>query len=258
MHHPQLFHVEQLSTVTVLRLISSDGTNRLTRERVVALTECIQQLARHPRPLVITGNETFFSAGAELAEIVALRGAEAYEFSKMGQQLMNMVDGFPATVIAAVNGYCMGGGFEMALNCDILIAAESAQFALPEITLGFFPGAGGPVRLPRSIPRAFANDILFTGERFSAESALRYGIVSRVVAGGQLMATANAMAKRIAGFAPLAVRAMLELIHRQDDLPLSDALRLASTMRWTIGQTEDAKEGPRAFAEKRAPKFMGR
>ena len=121
-----LFHVEQSSTITVLRLISSDGTNRLTRERVLALTSAIQQLP--PQPLIITGNDHFFCAGAELAEIAALTGAEAYEFSKMGQKLMNVIDIRPAPVCAAVSGYCMGGGLDLA--AEKLTAAKALAFGL--------------------------------------------------------------------------------------------------------------------------------
>jgi len=159
--------------------------------------------------------------------------------------------------IGAVNGFCLGGGFEIALSCDLLIASEAAQFGLPEITLGFFPLAGAPVNLPRSIPRVLANDLLFTGERIPAATAYAFGLVSRVVPAGELLSTVRAMAEKIAGYAPLAVRAMHELVRRQGNMPRGEAERLASTMRWAIGQTEDAKEGPRAFAEKRAPVFKG-
>ncbi|HEY5477805.1 MAG TPA: enoyl-CoA hydratase-related protein [Tepidiformaceae bacterium] len=213
------------------------------------------------RVAILTGNGRAFCAGADLKARASggdsMSGGPA---SLFGTEVPAAFSDFDTKkpVLAAINGYCLGGGFEIALNCDLLIAADTAQFALPEIGLGFFPGAGGPVRLPRSIPKAFANDVLFTGERITAETALRFGIVSRVVPADQLAATARAMATRIAGFAPLAVRAMLELTRRQADLPLADALRLGSTMRWVIGQTDDAKEGPRAFAEKRTPEFTGR
>src|SRR5690606_19703360 len=121
-------------------------------------------------------------------------------------------------VIAAVNGYCLGGGFEIALHCDLLIASEAAQFGLPEITLGFYPLAGAPIRLPRSIPRAFANELLFLAQRIDAATALRYGIVSRVVPADQLLDEARTIASTIAGHAPVAVRAMKEITYAQDDL----------------------------------------
>lgn len=160
-------------------------------------------------------------------------------------------------IIGAVNGYCLGGGFEIALSCDLLIASETASFGLPEITLGFFPLAGAPVKLPRGVPRVVANDMLFTGERIDAKKAYEFGLVSRVVPADDLLATAEAMAQKIASYAPLAVRSLLELVKRQGNMPEGEALRLASTMRWAIGQSADAKEGPRAFVEKRPAVFKG-
>ncbi len=208
---------------------------------------------------VITGNGRAFCAGADLRSradgpaaasgVAALfRTDEALGFHEFDAK---------KPIIGAVNGYALGGGFEIALSCDLLIASEAATFGLPEITLGFFPLAGAPVKLPRGISRAMANDMLFTGERIDAKKAYEYGIVSRVVPAEELLATAQAMAAKIAGYAPLAVRSMLELVKRQGNLPEGEAMRLASTMRWAIGQTSDAKEGPRAFAEKRTPVFKG-
>jgi enoyl-CoA hydratase/carnithine racemase len=180
MGNPELFHVEQLSTVTVLRLISSDGTNRLTRERVLALTSAIEQLP--PRPLIITGNERFFSAGAELAEIVALTGPEAYEFSRMGQALMNAVDRFPALVCAAVSGYCMGGGLDLALACDLRVAHPHAVFGHRGAALGLITGWGGTQRLPRLVGKARALEMLVAAEKLTAARAREFGLVDEVAA----------------------------------------------------------------------------
>src|SRR5690242_7817888 len=120
---PAHFVIEEKSRVTIVHLQSDDGTNRLTRACVLSLTKAISNLAREPRPLIITGNQKFFSAGADLAEIAALSGPAAYEFSKMGQNLMNMIEGFPAPVYAAIHGYCMGGGLDLALACHRRIAS---------------------------------------------------------------------------------------------------------------------------------------
>lgn len=180
MGNPELFHVEQLSTVTVLRLISSDGTNRLTRERVLALTSAIEQLP--PRPLIITGNERFFSAGAELAEIVALTGPAAYEFSRMGQALMNAVDRFPALVCAAVSGYCMGGGLDLALACDLRVAHPHAVFGHRGAALGLITGWGGTQRLPRLVGKARALEMLVAAEKLTAARAREFGLVDEVAA----------------------------------------------------------------------------
>jgi enoyl-CoA hydratase len=180
MGNQELFHVEQLSTVTVLRLISSDGTNRLTRERVLALTSAIEQLP--PRPLIITGNERFFSAGAELAEIVALTGPAAYEFSRVGQALMNAVDRFPALVCAAVSGYCMGGGLDLALACDLRVAHPHAVFGHRGAALGLITGWGGTQRLPRLVGKARALQMLVAAEKLTAARAREFGLVDEVAA----------------------------------------------------------------------------
>ena len=211
------------------------------------------------RVAVLTGNGRAFCAGADLR---SRAGGPAAASGVAGLFRTDDSQGFhefdlKKPLIGAVNGYCLGGGFEIALSCDLLIASEAAQFGLPEITLGFFPLAGAPVRLPRAIPRVMANDMLFTGERIDAQKAFDFGIVSRVVPADALMETAQGMATKIAGYAPLAVRAMHELVRRQGNMPHDEAMRLASTMRWAIGQTDDAKEGPRAFAEKRTPVFKG-
>jgi enoyl-CoA hydratase/carnithine racemase len=208
---------------------------------------------------VITGNGRAFCAGADLrsrADGPAAASGVASLFRTDDSVGFHEFDS-RKPIIGAVNGYCLGGGFEIALSCDLLIASEAASFGLPEITLGFFPLAGAPVKLPRGVSRVVANDLLFTGERIDARKAYEYGIVSRLVTPDELIPTAQAMAAKIAGYAPLAVRSMLELVRRQGNLPEPEAMRLASTMRWAIGQTADAREGPRAFAEKRTPVFKG-
>ncbi len=174
----RLFHVEQLSTVTVLRLRSSDGTNRLTRERVLALTTGIQQLPA--RPLIIAGNERFFSAGANLSEIVALTGPAAYEFSKMGQALMDAIDHFPSLVCAAVSGYCMGGGLDLARACDLRIAHPHAIFGHRGAALGLITGWGGTQRLPRLIGKARAVEMFVAAEKVNAARAIEIGLVNRI------------------------------------------------------------------------------
>lgn len=198
----RLFHVEQLSTVTVLRLTSDDerGTNRLTRERVLALTAALRQLP--VRPLVITGNERFFSAGAELAEIAALAGPAAYEFSKMGQDLMNVVDRFPAPVCAAVSGYCMGGGLDLALACDLRIAHPHAVFGHRGAALGLITGWGGTQRLPRLIGRARALEMFIAAEKVTAHRAFHIGLVDAIVAD-----PVNAAVERLTSI-PQAARAL--------------------------------------------------
>ncbi len=256
---PVLFNVsEGVATITLNR---PDQLNTINAGLAAGLSDALQAVRERDdiRVALITGTGRAFCAGADLR---SQPGGPAAASGPAAMFSTGQPTGFAdfdcrKPLIGAINGFCLGGGFEIALICDLLIASTAAQFGLPEITLGFFPLAGAPVRLPRSIPRALANDMLFTGERIDAETAMRFGIVSRVVPPEELLVTARAMAARIAGFAPLAVRAMRELIQRQAGLPETDALRLAATMRFIIGQTDDAKEGPRAFAEKRAAQFKG-
>src|SRR3546814_67730 len=155
------------------------------------------------RVAILTGNGRAFCAGADLrGGSPGSRGAAPGDVFRTPEVERPRASDVRKPVIAAVNGYCLGGGFEFALNCDLLLASEAAQFGLPEITLGFYPLAGAPIRLPRAIPRALANDMLFLGKRIDAATALRYGIVSRVVPAEQLMDEAREMASTIAGYAP--------------------------------------------------------
>jgi len=180
---------------TVLRLLSGDGTNKLTRERVVVLTKEIERLAAEvevmvargekPLALVITGNKKFFSAGADLNEIRGLNGDEALEFAQMGQRLMMAIDHFPVQVIAHIEGYCMGGGLDLALACDVRVAGPNVMFGHRGAALGIMTGWGGTQRLPRLIGKAQAMQMLVTAEMMNAERAAEIGLVDKVVSGFQ-------------------------------------------------------------------------
>jgi E-phenylitaconyl-CoA hydratase len=161
-------------------------------------------------------------------------------------------------IIAAIDGYCLAGGLEIALSCDIRIASQTAQFGLPEPTRAIIPGAGGTQRLPRMIPMAFAMKVLLTGGRIDAETALRAGLVSDVVPADQLMDKARDIADQICECGPLAVRAVKEAVVRGRELPLQEGLQIESDLSRMIYRTEDAREGPLAFAEKRKPNYKGR
>jgi enoyl-CoA hydratase len=174
------FKIETNNAATILRLWSDDGTNRLTHACVISLANAIHDLARLPRPLIITGNRKFFSAGADLNEIAALNGPGAFAFSKDGQMMTDAVDQFPAVVIAAVNGYCMGGGMDLALACDHRIASPHAIFGHRGAALGLITGWGGTQRLARRIGAARAIEMFVPAEKVDATRALRYGLVDRV------------------------------------------------------------------------------
>lgn len=259
MNEAVLFDVSGgVATITLNR---PDAMNTINPDLSAGLMDALREVRDNEaiRVAVLTGNGRAFCAGADLRSRAGGPGASGTPAGHFPAPPADSFATFDAKkpIIAAVNGYCLGGGFEIALACDLRIASETATFGLPEITLGFFPLAGAPVRLPRSIPLAFANDMMMLGERIDAATALRFGIVSRVVPAEQLAETAQAMAAKIAGYAPVAVRALKELAHEQQDLPFDQAMRLAASLRWIVGQTEDAKEGPRAFAEKRTPEFKG-
>jgi enoyl-CoA hydratase/carnithine racemase len=177
----QHFQVARERAAIVLRLLSPDSTNRLTRACVLALTGAMRDLARDPRPLVITGNHKFFSAGADLEEIVALTGPAAYEFSHMGQVLMNEIEAFPAPIIAAVSGYCMGGGLDLALACHRRIASPHAVFGHRGAALGLITGWGGTQRLPRLVGKTRALQMMIEAEKIHAREALRIGLVNTIV-----------------------------------------------------------------------------
>lgn len=160
--------------------------------------------------------------------------------------------------IAAIHGYCLGGGCELAMTCDIRIAADNAQFGQPEVNIGFMPGGGGTIRMPRFIPRAIASEILLTGNRIDAAEALRIGLVSRVVPRDQLMETARAIANTIISRGPLGVRATKEAMIRGYSMTLEEGLELERKLATQIRTTEDFMEGARAFAQKRPPQYKAK
>ena len=178
------FRIDPDGPARILRLASPDGTNRLTRSCVLALTVAIADLKdevkKHYRPLIVAGNRQFFSVGADLNEIAALTGTEAYRFSAMGQALMNALASYPAPVIAAIEGHCMGGGLDLALACHRRIAAPHAIFGHRGAALGLMTGWGGTQRLPRLIGKSRALELFIAAEKISAARALEIGLVDAV------------------------------------------------------------------------------
>ena len=178
------FQIESDGPARMLRLTSLDGTNRLTRACVLALTAAIDELKdelkNRPRPLIIAGNRHFFSVGADLNEIAALTGPEAYEFSAMGQALMNSIASYPAPVIAAIEGHCMGGGLDLALACHRRIAAPHAVFGHRGAALGLMTGWGGTQRLPRLVGKGRALELFIAAEKLSAVRAHEIGMVDAI------------------------------------------------------------------------------
>jgi len=176
------FKLEPAPPSCLLRLISPDGTNRLTRACVLALTTALDELRNHPTSLVIAGNPRFFSVGADLNEIATLTGPEAYNFSAMGQALMNAIATYPAPVIAAIEGHCMGGGLDLALACHRRIAAPHAIFGHRGAALGLMTGWGGTQRLPRLIGKGRALELFVAAEKVTGAQALEIGLVEAIAA----------------------------------------------------------------------------
>lgn len=174
------YTLQRESRYILLRLVSPDHTNRLSGACVRALKTAIEDLAENAVPLIITGNKHFFSAGADLNEIARLTGPAAFEFAQLGQSLMRAVDLFPAPVIAAVHGYCMGGGLDFALACDFRIAAPHAVFGHRGAALGLMTGWGGTQRLPRLVGKARALEMFLLAEKVSAKKAMEIGLVNRI------------------------------------------------------------------------------
>jgi enoyl-CoA hydratase/carnithine racemase len=208
---------------------------------------------------ILTGaGEKAFSAGADLvamAQASARGEARSYDLPFGG-----ITRGFQTwkPMIAAINGYCLAGGLELALCCDIRVAADHATFGLTEPTRAIIPGGGGTQRLPRAIPLAFAMELLLTGGRIDAQAALRWGLVSHVVPLTELMAKADEIANAICECGPLAVRAIKQAAYQGLDMALEEGLALEAQNSAEVFRTEDAREGPLAFAQKRKPQYKGR
>jgi enoyl-CoA hydratase/carnithine racemase len=201
---------------------------------------------------ILTGaGDKAFSAGADIKGLVS-------GFSGKGGFASVRPDLIWKPFIAAINGYCLGGGCELALMCDIRIASENAQFGQPEVNNGFMPAMGGTVRLPRFLPRSFAAEMLLTGNRISAQDALRVGLVSRVVSNEKLMETAMSTANTIITRGPLGVRAVKESMVRGYDMTMEEGLALEQALAAQLRTTKDFVEGANAFSEKRPPHYTGK
>lgn len=241
--------------VATLTLNRPEAMNAMNAELGEQLRAGLDRIENDPeiRVGIITGNGRAFCAGADLKER-AVGGDSGRGWHDVAGFVQRQPDaGWTAKpIIAAINGFALAGGLELALRCDILIASENAQFGLPEIKHGFFAGGGGPPRLPRAIPRALAMEMLLTGEPIDAVTALRAGLVSRVVPPEQLLPIARMIAGQIASHNPIAVRATREVAYVSDDVSLSQALRLGGALRWIVGQSDAAKTGAQSWVERRS------
>jgi enoyl-CoA hydratase len=249
---------EGVGLLTVNRPDKLNALNRETfRELDEALTEALER--EGVRALVVTGaGEKAFVAGADIAELAGMTPLEGFQTSRDGQRVFARLEAFPKPIVAAVNGFALGGGCELAMACHMRIASEGAQFGQPEVNLGLIPGYCGTQRLPRLVGRPVALELLLTGDRIGAQRALEIGLVNAVVPPAELLDKAMDLARRASSKAPLAVRYCIEAVQRGSEMPLDDAAFMEATLFGLCFGTEDMKEGTCAFLEKRKPAFKGR
>jgi enoyl-CoA hydratase len=235
--------------------------NALNAQTVGEIAEAFEQAradASVKAVIVTGGGEKAFVAGADINELARLTPISGKETSENGQRVFRAIETFPKPVIAAVNGFALGGGCELALACHIRIASENAQLGLPEVTLGIIPGYGGTQRMVRLLGKGKALELICTGDRIGAAEAEKIGLVNRVVPAEQLMATAEEMAKKMASRGPLAVRAAIEAVMVGSDMGFDEGQVLEATLFGLLASSDDMKEGMSAFLEKRKADFKGR
>jgi enoyl-CoA hydratase/carnithine racemase len=211
------------------------------------------------RGVILTGaGDKAFIAGADISELAHVSAVEAEESSSFGQQVLNLIENLGKPVIAAINGFALGGGCETSMACTIRIASENAKFGQPEVKLGLLPGGGGTQRLPRLIGKGRALQLILSGEIISAQEAYRIGLVNEVVPAAEVISRAEAILKQIFANAPIAVKYSLEAVNKGLETSQSEGQALEASFFGLCAATEDKKEGTSAFLTKRAPKFQGR
>ncbi|HEV3230975.1 MAG TPA: enoyl-CoA hydratase-related protein [Candidatus Dormibacteraeota bacterium] len=246
-----------VATLTVDHAPANALSNQVLAEIEAALR--LAEADPSVRCLIFTGaGEKFFVAGADITEFLATPPERVGDRTAKGQAVTLLMERLPKVVIMAVNGYCLGGGCEMAMAGDIRIASDRASFGQPEIKLGIIPGFGGTQRLTRLVGKSRAMELLFGGDPIDAATALEIGLVSRVAPADRLMAEARATAEKLAGAAPLAVAAIKRAVADGLDRPMEEALRVELREFVAVRGTEDSREGIGAFLEKRRPEFRGR
>jgi len=247
-----------IATITVNR---PDKLNALNATVITELGEVLEKVTRDSaiRAVILTGaGPKAFVAGADIGELSQCDASNAERLSRTGSRIFRGYETLPKPVIAAVNGFALGGGCELAMACHVRLASENAKFGQPEVKLGTSPGYGGTVRLPRLIGRGRATELLATGGIIDAAEAYRIGLVNRVVPQDQLIAEARKLAAAMTETGPVAVAACLQLVDQQEHLSLDDALEAETKVFGELAGSEDFKEGTTAFLQKRKAMFTGR
>ncbi|PYQ57565.1 MAG: hypothetical protein DMF58_18030 [Acidobacteria bacterium] len=235
--------------------------NALNAETVQEIYEAFSKARddENVKAVIVTGGgEKAFVAGADINELAQKTPITGKETSERGQAVLSFIERFPKPVIAAINGFALGGGCELALACHIRIASEKAQIGLPEVTLGIIPGYGGTQRMARLLGKGKALELICTGDRIGAADAERIGLVNKVVPADQLMSVAEEMARKMMSRGPLAIRAAIEAVIRGGEMPFEEGQFLEATLFGLLCASDDTKEGMNAFLEKRPARFKGR
>jgi enoyl-CoA hydratase len=251
---------ERDGAIAVITLNRPSVLNALNVPLLTDMARAVTAIESDPdvRALVITGaGDKAFAAGADIRELASFTPGEARAHAAFGQGVFSRIQHLQKPVVAALNGFALGGGCELALSCTLRLAAETARIGLPEINLGFIPGFGGTQRLPRLVGTARALDLLLTGRIVSAGEALEMGLVNRVVPSADVLQAARALATELASKPEHAVRFVLEAVLSGMDMPFGRGQQVESALFGLVSDTADAKEGTAAFLEKRAPRFSG-
>ena len=249
---------DRIGRVTINR---PEKLNALNRETLGELEAAFEGFASDPGvgAVILTGSGSkAFIAGADIGELARLTPVEGRDYARYGQRLFARIETLGKPVLAAVNGYALGGGCELALACTLRIAAATARFGQPEVNLGIIPGYGGTQRLARLVGRGKAQELILTGDMIDAAEAQRIGLVNQVCDPAELLARTESVAATILAKGPLAVRYALEAVARGLEMPLQDGLDYEATLFSVLCASEDMKEGTQAFLEKRKARFQGR
>jgi enoyl-CoA hydratase len=253
--------VERDGAVAVITINRPKVLNALNTETTDELRRAVLDL-RHDdgvRALILTGaGEKAFVAGADINELAVQTPPGGREHARRGQHVLDLIENLGKPSIAAINGFALGGGCELAMACTIRLAAENARIGQPEINLGIMPGYAGSQRLPRLVGKGRALELLLTGDPIPAQEAWRIGLVNRVVAAADLMAEAKKLASALAAKAPIAMRYIIDAVNRGLEMSLADAATFEATLFGLVAATDDMREGTRAFLEKRKPEFKGK
>ncbi len=253
----KLIHDDEIVVVALNR---PEAANAMNASVLTALLETFRRLKDDTgvKGIVVTGNGRHFCAGGDIAEMLEMSPMEAVAFAELGQKLMFAIERVGKPVIAAVNGHAAGGGLELALACDFIVASRTAVFSAPEVRLGIIPGFGGTQRLTRLVGKAKAKEIIFTGDPVKAEEAYAIGLANRLFDADSLLPEAQTLAKRICSRGPFSLRLGKEIIDAGYDIDLANACLMERDAFALCFSTEDQKEGMGAFVEKREARFKGR